>query len=161
MEEGKTEELKNQTSKEIPQPLAIIFLEKVEQEWERKQANLDGLVEEAIRNENSLFNLISLSEAQNIKTQLRNNISRWIQLPNEELLLTNGLLVLDILESNVKGEFRNGLGDVGLGKQQTWKFKLEVFPDNPLEVSPIWTQPITNVFNVQQEEFQTFPLDLL
>ena len=64
MEEGNTEELRNQADEEIPQPLAVIFPEEVEQEWEHQQANLDGFVEEAIKNENTLFNPTYLSEAQ-------------------------------------------------------------------------------------------------
>ena len=78
--------------KDDSQPLIVIFLEKVQQEWERQQAQLDELVDEAIRNENSLFNPNILCEPQIPDVQPVNNTPRWIQLPNEEPLFTNGRL---------------------------------------------------------------------
>ena len=54
-----TKLLSEQPYEEDPEPLTILFLEEVQQEWER-QLHLDSLVEEAIRNEDSLFNPILL-----------------------------------------------------------------------------------------------------
>ena len=42
--------------------------------------NLEGLVKEAVRNENTLFNPTCLGGTQNPESQLENNIPRWIQL---------------------------------------------------------------------------------
>ena len=106
-EAGHTEETKNLPEDGEPPFLVVIFLKKVEQKWER-QANLDGLVEEAIRNETSLFNPVSFCE--NPKLPSENNIPRWIFLPNDKLFYTNGRLVFDTFdfpENSVMGELRN------------------------------------------------------
>ena len=70
---------------EIPQPLAVIFSEDVELEWERQQANLDSLVEETIRNENFIFNLlIMLKDGYNyLMRTLSLLMLDWFQTPQK------------------------------------------------------------------------------
>ena len=109
MVEGNIEVIGNQTEEVTFQPLAIIFLEAVEQEWKQQQANLDELVKEATRNEDLLFNPIKLNEDQNSEIQPKNNIPRWIQFPNEGPLFTNGRLVSDIPETSAMGKTKNAL----------------------------------------------------
>ena len=63
-------------------------------------------MEDAVRNEDSLFNPTMLNEAQNPEVEL-DNIPRWIHFPNEEPFFTNGKLVnlsSDIPKSNAMGE---------------------------------------------------------
>ena len=56
MEVGNTEELGIQTEDVTPQPLAVVFPEDVEQEWERQQANLDAFSKKLLETKNSLLN---------------------------------------------------------------------------------------------------------
>ena len=115
--------------------MAIIFPVEVEHEWERQQANLEALVEEATRNENSLFNPEGFCE--NLKVQLESNILRWILIPNEELFFTNGRIVNDapnIPESSVTGKMKNYISNPREDGQPNWLFQMEVTTENPPKV---------------------------
>ena len=79
-----------------------------------------------------MFNLIKLSENQNPEIQPENNIPRWIQLPNEGPLFTNGRLVSNILESSAIGKAKNALREKRM-EQQAWTFQMDVFLDTHFE----------------------------
>ncbi|XWS18400.1 hypothetical protein CRYUN_Cryun32bG0040200 [Craigia yunnanensis] len=74
MEVENTRDIRHQYEGKKPQPQAVVFPEEVEQEWERQQVNLESLVEEATRYEDSLFNTTNFSE--NPELQPENNIPR-------------------------------------------------------------------------------------
>ena len=105
-----TKVLRGLSNKEEPEPLTIFFLEKVQHEWEGQQLHLDGLVDETIRNENSLFNPIIMQKPLNPFFQLVK--PGWIQLLNDETMFTNERLTslrLDISTSSVMGELIFGM----------------------------------------------------
>ena len=94
-------------------------------------------MEEVKRNENSFFNPFILLKPQNPDIQPNNNVSRWIQLPNEEPLFTNERLTfqtLDIFESNAMGELRASGGTMENASLQAWTFHLDICLDFMLDI---------------------------
>ena len=71
-----TKILRDQMEEEEIEPLAVIFPNEVQQEWERQQLHLDGLVEEAIKDGDTLFDPTLLQENPNPELQPSNNTPR-------------------------------------------------------------------------------------
>ena len=101
-----------------------------------------------------MFNPTCLDGIRNSEYQPENNIPRCIQLPSEEPILTNAILVVDMPESSTMGECRNGAGKKRLEDQLPWTFQLEVFPDDPFEVPPFRLCPIQMFLMLNIKIFQ-------